>query len=329
MSENLAKVCIKAIKGQNGKFSEGAVSEAIRKAFIEANGGETSVSPRKFRPGTALYDLVEEIIPVAINTGVKSDNALTRLIAYKNIADGDKNVFRTKGKCNFIVRDTAAGIQGVRRQRIEDGETVSVKTTVKYIRVYDDINRFMSGNIDFSELVAGVARSFSRQMVEDAVVCLENVTTASAGLNSTYVIGGTFSEDKLSELIEHVEAESGVKATIIGTKTALRQIKTASFSDEALSDLYNLGYCGHFYGNEMLAVPQAHKADGKTFVFDNKKIYVVASSDKPIKVVNEGEGILVTRDATDNADLTQEYFYAQPYGVAFIASEKMGIYTIS
>ena len=124
----------------------------------------------------------------------------------------------------------------------------------------------------------------------------QKVTT---GLNSTYVESGSFDEDKLLELIEHVEAATGKTAKIYGTRTALRKVNTATKGNETNSDMYNLGYYGKFNGTDMVCLKQAHNKDGKTFALENNKIFVIASDDKPVKIVNEGEGLLIERDATE------------------------------
>ena len=100
-------------------------------------------------------------------------------------------------------------------------------------------------------------------------------------------------------------------------------------SDEAKSDLYNIGHFGKFNGTDMVCLRQVHKPGTSEFVLNDNKIYIIASDDKPIKVVNEGEGLLVDGEATANNDLTKEYVYGQPIGVAAVCSAKMGIFTFS
>ena len=79
----------------------------------------------------------------------------------------------------------------------------------------------------------------------------------------------------------------------------------------------------------MVSMRQAHKAGTDTFAINDNKIYVIAGSDKPIKVVREGEGLVIATDAYSTADLTQNYLYGEKYGVGAIFSQKMGIYTLS
>lgn len=321
-------ICRQAIKNKTlGNFSAGDSSDSIRNKMIELNGGSAKINLKTFYRGSALFSLMQELLPSIINDGIKNNPQLAALIDYRNIADGDQNKFVLPANTYFVVRDTAAGIYGVRRQQVVDRQTVTVPTKVKIVRIYDDLERFLTGRVDFNELVDLVARNFERQIVEDAYVCISNVTAATPGMSSDYVIGGSFSEDALKTLVAHVEAENpGKKAMIIGTKIALGKITTASAaSEQAKNDLYGLGYYGKFYGTDMVATANAHKADGKTFVMSDSKIFVIAADDKPIKVVNEGDGFMFERQATDNADATQEYTYGQAVGVGFAPSAKMGI----
>lgn len=330
MEFDVVKIATDAIRGCGSKeFSTAERSDALRNAFVEMNGGSTKINPKNFYRGNALFELVQEIIPVIIDEGIKSDNALMRLVEYRNIADGDEAEFITEGKTNFVVRDAAAGIMGVRRQRIEDGDTVTIKTTVRTVRVYDGLNRFLAGRVDFNTFVQGVADAFKKQIAEDAYACLNGITAATAGLNATYVYTGSFDEAKFIELAQHVEAATGKKVTVYGTKAALRKITTATVATEAKSDMYNFGYYGKADGIPLVEIAQAHKAGTDTFALDDTKLWFIASDEKVVKVVNEGDGILNTKEATENADLTQEYVYIQAYGTGVICGDKLGLYTVN
>ena len=131
------------------------------------------------------------------------------------------------------------------------------------------------------------------------------------------------------DLIEKVEAATGKTATIYGTKSALRKVSTAVVSDKAKDDIYNFGYYGKFNGTAMVALRQSYKPGTKEFNLKSNKLYIIAGDSQPIKVVNEGEGIMLDQEATVNNDLTREYVYGQGYGVGTIVSEQLGVYTIA
>lgn len=328
-NKEILSVAIGAVKGQTGDFSAAKVSENLKTAFIELNGGSTKISPKTFHRGNALFELIQELIPVIIDEGINADtNPIFDLVDYKNIADGDLNEFVTEGEANFVVASVANGIADVRRQRIVGGATVSVPTEMKIVRVYESLGRLLAGRIDFSKFVDGVAKAFKNHIADTALAAIDGLSKDTEGLSDTYVLTGSYKEDALIALIDHVEAATGETARIYGTRTALRKLTTAAVSDSANEDMYNMGYYGKFNGTEMIMLKQAHKPGTSAFALSDSKIWVIAGGDKPIKVVNEGEGLLIEREPT-GADLTQEYVYGQGVGVGAICAAKMGVMTLA
>lgn len=324
---DILSVAIDTIRGHvDTKFSAKQTSDELRAAFVELNGGSTKINPKTFHRGNELFEIVQELIPVIIDEGIKaSTNPLFKLVEYRNIADGDVAEFDVEGKANFVVANAAAGIQGVRRQRIVDGGSVTVTTETKAVRVYENLGRLLAGRIDFSKFVDGVGKAFVDYVAEAAYNALKGITSSTYGLNSTYVKSGSISEANLLTLVEHVEAATGKKATIVGTRTALRKLGSAvTYSAEQNSDLYNEGFIGKVVGTPCVAIPQAHKAGTDVFAIEDDSLFIIAGDDQPIKVVNEGDGLMVERDATVNNDLTQEYVYIQKVGVGVLVAEKLG-----
>lgn len=328
--ENIVKLAIDAIQNKvSGNFSASETSETLRQALIEANGGSDKLNPKTFHRGNAVYAIIEELLPYVTEEGLKGDEFFMNLVEYRNLAEGDEQDFRTEDKADFIVANVGHGTQSVRRQRLDAGESLTIPTQMKAIKVYEELRRLMAGRVDFNTFVNRVGNSMTRQLRDDIYAAFTNITENTKGMSSTYVISGTFDENELLKLVEHVEAATGKNATIIGTKSALRKVTTAVVSNEAKSDMYNLGYYGRFNGTPMISVKQAHKVGTQEFILDDNKIYVIAADDRPIKVVNEGEGLLISHESVENADLTQSYLYGQAYGVGVIVNEVLGIYSIA
>lgn len=238
------KIMIDAVKGVNMEnYSKGETSEAIRNALIEMNGGSKKLNLKNFYRGSQLYALVQELIPAIIDEGFKDEDTLFNLVEYRNIADGDEEEFYVEGNSYFLVADAAAGIRGVRRQRIDKSETVTVKTSVKVVRIYEELNRLLAGKVSFDKFVENVAKSFKQKILADAYKAISEMSQTTVGLDANYVVAGTGTgdEDALIELIQHVEAATGKEARIYGTKAALRKVSTAVVSDEAKKDLYEMG----------------------------------------------------------------------------------------
>lgn len=323
-------VAIDAVKGRTENFSAKQTSDDLRNAFIEMNGGSTKISPKTFHRGNPLFELVQELIPVVIEEGINEEtNPLFKLVDYRNVAAGDSAEFDVDCDANFVVASAANGVRDVRRQRIVGGESAKVNTEMKIVRVYENLGRLLAGRIDFNKFVDGVAKAFKNHIAEGAYDAINGMSAATQGLDDTYVLTGSYKEDDLVALIEHVEAATGKTAKIYGTRTALRKLTTAVQADSAKEDLYNIGYYGKFNGTDMICLKQAHKPGTSTFALNDNKVFVLAADDQPIKVVNEGEGLLINREATENADLTQEYVYGQGLGVAAICAAKLGVCTLA
>lgn len=327
MDNTILTVAIDAIKGRSmGNYTAVDTSNALRNAFVELNGGSTKISPKTFYKGTPLFSLVQELIPVIIEEGIKAENnPLFNLVDYRNISDGDLAEFDIEGDANFVVASVANGIQSVRRQRIVGGETIKVPTEMKIVRVYENLGRLLAGRIDFNKFVDGVAKAFNEYIVTAAYTALAGLTANTYNLDSTYVKSGSLDADAFLELVNHVASSTGKKPVILGTKSAVRKLgDDVTYSAEQNSDLYNKGYIAKFVGTDVVALEQAHIPGTSDFALADDALWIVAADDKPIKVVNEGDGLLIERDATQNADLTQEYVYAQGVGVGVVCAAKLG-----
>ena len=328
---DIVKLAIDATRGcVAGNYSKGETSEVLRQALIEANGGSTKIDYKAIRRnGAAIFEIIEEVIPVIQQEGLVGDEFYMNLVEERRLSEGDQNEFVVDGNSAFVVSEIANGVATPRRQRIGEKTTVAVKTTAHAIRVYEEMNRVLSGRIDWATFVEKVAEAFRQQVFNDIYASFSGINAQTVGLSDTYVKAGTYDEEKLLALVDHVEAATGKSAMIVGTKPALRKCTTAVMSDSAKDDYYNAGFYGRLAGVPMVAIKNRHVIGTETFVFPDDKLFVLASDDKPIKVVYEGDGIMLDSDPTSRPDLTQEYFYMEKYGVGLVINGKIGIYTIA
>lgn len=335
-NKEIVKLALDTMRNSvSGNFSAKEGSEALRQAFIEMNGGSDKLTVKSFRDHPQLFQLIEEVMPIMIQEGLRGDELAFNMVDYRNLAEGDQNRFWTEDNSDLIVAKIADGSTSIRRQRLNAGQFINIDTEMHAIKVYEELNRMLAGRVDFNTLVDRLTRSYTRDMRNQILAAFEGVTATTTGLNATYVKTGTFSAATLRELIDHVEASTGEKATILGTKAGLGKIVDSDANAVALTaasakeDLYNLGYFGKFYATPMVSMRQVHKPGTDAFAINDNKIYVMAGNDKPIKFVREGEGLMVATDAFSNADLTQEYLYGEKYGIGVIFNQKMGIYTLA
>lgn len=326
--KDIVKVAVDARKGCVEKYSYGQSQELIRKALIEANNGSTTLNYRDIRDGkcNGLFALLEELLSKTVVEGLQDDAYFMALVDFRNVAEGDSPLFVVKDKNLFVVAEAADGTQGIRRQRLGGAVEAEIPTSLKVVRIYEELNRVLSGRVDFNEMVDLVAESFKQKLLNDIYGLWETVTAAQLGGTTYFPAAGTYSETDLLDVIAHVEAAAGGKtATLIGTKKAIRALIPSIKGDEYNSDNYNLGYAGKFYGSPVVVIPQRHEPGTTNFIFADDVITIIAGDDKPIKCVYEGDPIVLMGDPMQNADFTQEYFYAEKYGLGIVTAGNNGI----
>ena len=72
----------------------------------------------------------------------------------------------------------------------------------------------------------------------------------------------------------------------------------------------------------MVVTPQRHKINSTEFALDDDVLTIVAGDQKPIKVVREGDPLVLMGDPMANADLTHEYLYSEKYGLGIVLAGK-------
>lgn len=325
--QNLIKMAVDAYKGiPAGNYTVAQTQEALRNALIELNGGSTKLNFKALRSHPEMYTIIEEIITSTVLEGLPEGSPLYDYIDYRNLALGDSQQFDIVSNEDFVVSEIAEGTQGLRRQRLIGSAPITVATTLKGVKIYEELNRVLAGRIDFNEMINRVSRSFVKKINEDSYKAVQGALTA---IQAPYKATGSFDAGKLATLIDHVEAATGESAIILTSKQGARKI-TGIVGANAVSaneDLYNMGYYGHFGPNPIIVMKNGHVAGSTNFVLDDD-LYVLASNDKFIKFVTEGETTIINGDMYGNADLSQEYLMTQRYGLAAVFAGKAGIYEL-
>lgn len=318
---DIVQVAVDAYHGNVTKYSVNDSMELLQKALVEANGGSTKLNYKNIRDGKCigLFAIVEEILARTVVEGLQGDEYFNSLVEFRNIALGDQNLFIVEDTDLFTVSDAADGTQGIRRQRLGGYNEVALPTSFKVVKIYEELNRVLSGQVDFNTFINKVGESFRQKLLNDIYTLWTSATAEDLGGVTYFPAAGAYDEDTLLELVAHVEAASGGKpATIIGTKVGLRKLAPSIEGNDSKSDLYNMGYYGKFYGTDVVAMPQRHKINSTDFVFDNNTLTIIAGDSKPIKVVYEGQSTIIPGDPMSNKDLTQDYLYGEKYGMGLV-----------
>lgn len=330
----LTKLALDAHRGSVEKYSVGEAQETLRQALIELNGGSTKIDYRAIRDGKCpgLFTLVEDIIRETVDEGFKQNALFDALVEYKNVAEGDSPIFDVYDDTLFFVDQISGGNQAIRRQRLGGVKQVTLPINTYGIRIYEELDRILAGRADFNDMIDRVSRSEEQKLLAQIYDLWANATYADlGGVNGstiyTAAASTSYSEATLLTIMEHVEAAAGKIPTLIGTRAAMANLYNGltNVPESAKDQFLNEGYIGKFYGANVVIIPQAHKIGSTDFVMNDKMISVIASDAKPIKVVREGDPLIVRRDATLNMDLTEEYFLREKWGTGIVMNTNTGI----
>lgn len=332
---DIVKIAVDAYNGSVEKYSVDQSMEVLRKALIDANGGSTTLNYKNIRDGkcNGLFALIEEILSRTVVDGITDNDFFRALVDFRNIPLGDQNLFLVEDANLFAVAEIADGTQGIRRQRLSGLNEVKIDTSIKAVKIYEELSRVLAGRVDFNYFIAKVAESFRQKLYNDIYALWSNATAADFGGSVYFPAAGAYDEDAMLELIAHVEAAAGGKpATIIGTKKGIRNLAPSIQCNSSKEDLYKMGYYGNYFGSPVLVLPQRHEFGTTNFVYDDNIITIIAGDDHPIKVVYEGDPLVIMGDPLLNGDLTQEYAYLEKYGIGIVlagGNAGIGRYEIS
>jgi hypothetical protein len=319
---------VDAYRGQVRRYSTNDALDALRKTMLDLNGGSTKLDYKRIRNGKCegLFSIVEEILARTVVDGFQQDEYFNALVDFRNVAMGDRNAFLIENADLFTVSEAAAGTQGIRRQRLSGVEEITIPTSFKVVKIYEEMGRVLSGQVDFNRFINRVSESFRQHLLDEIYALWNGAQGADLGGGAYFNnAGGAYDEDALLDVIAHAEAAAGGKpATVLGTKKALRRLMPSVQGASSKEDLYTLGYCGKFYGSKVAATPQRHRVGATDFVFDDDSLTILAGDDKPVKCVYEGESTVLMGDPTNNADFTQAFFFAEKYGMALTTSALNG-----
>lgn len=317
----IVRLAVDAYHGTQTKYSVGESMDTLHQALVAANNGSTILNYKDIRDGkcVGLFTLIEEILSRTVVEGLQASDYFNSLVEYRNVALGDKNLFYVEDSNLFTVADAADGTQGIRRQRLGGMSETSIPTSFKVVKIYEELNRVLSGQVDFNRFIQKVSESFQKKILDDIYSLWISATADDFGGTTYFPAAGAYDEDTLLDLISHVEAAAnGRPATIIGTKKAIRNLAPAIQGNDSESDIYNLGYYGKFYGTPVVALPQRHKDNSTDFVFSDNLLTVIAGDDRPIKFIYEGQSTVLMGDPMQNMDLTQTYMYGEKYGLGIV-----------
>ncbi len=318
---DLQKLAMDCYEGKVKNYANGNPEDVLRNEIIEKVGGEWNYY--NFQKNKwDVYALIGEMI--SVNVSRLSADAFADFCEVKDYALGDKVEFIVKNTDLFKVANIADGINSTRRQRLL-GKRVQTTAFKLAVAIYEELDRFLAGRIDWRAMVDNVSASFTQEVANQIAKAMEG---AYEQLNSNFVKSGTYSDKELQTLIAKVEAATGQKCAIYGTSEALANVEGAGALIDA-EDTRNFGYVQLFNGTKMIKINNVYDEVNDKWALKNNVLYIIPAGEKIVRLGFEGDvTILEDTTGTSRDDQQIEMLLMRKMHLGILSTSKFGFFEI-
>ena len=326
MSKNIITLANDLAMNKVTDYSVEDSNEVLRSAFYDLLGMDeynSKISRRAMRKHKLeIFEIIEEVLDVSIDRDLR--NQFDDWVEYRNLARGDKQGFITPDDQLFKVAIISDGNQNLLRQRVRGGQRVTVPTQNYGVKIYEELDRFLSGDVDWNAMIQNVSLSFALQIRDEVVgAIVDNFPHEGAEVNSL-TIGDSLDEGQLLGYAQKISSKTRQNVSIYGTKLALHKLKPVVSSDAQDGQRNATGYYDQIAGIPMYELENTLKDDGSFLLKDDFILILPETRDKMIKVVNEGESYTEEGRPEGNASMDLEYIMTNRMGIAIIPSSVYG-----
>lgn len=262
--------------------------------------------------GVEVFEIIEEVAnQVMANGDYLKDSFFNQFVETKNLALGDTNEFYVEGEGSLEVVEFSGNSFNINRDRYDVGETFGVTMKDFGIKVYEYAERIASGRADYGKLVSDITVAIDKFFSE---LAQSTFAKALTNLPSEFVASGSYDEEDIITLLQHVEAAGGTKPYLLGTTLALSKLQgitdVSVYSDKMKNTLNQNITLPVWKGYRCVTIPQGHKKGTFDFTMENNVVYVLSGDEKPVKLCIEGDTeykeIANVWDGSMNADKSVE-----------------------
>lgn len=277
--------------------------------------GLESYDKKEFRralreKSAVVFNIVEELADQVLADGEYAKSAFyNQFCEVKNLALGDKNEFYVENNNKLEVSELAPGNFALKRRRVDRGQSFTLDMKVWGIKIYEELDRILSGRTDFAHLVNLILEAVDRHLSDLAE---STFMSALKVLPSEMVYNGTYDKDEIIKVAQHVQAaNNGVKPRIVGTEMAIAKLQGATdvavFSSAMKDEVNQKGIMKMWNGYQCIPVAQGHVIGSFEFTMPEDELFLLVGDSKIVKVVLEGETMIKETKEYENSDNTQEY----------------------
>ena len=293
--------------------------------------------------GRQFFDVIEEVTDYTISTGLKENEWFNALVNYKNIAEGDENLFVNEGE-EVILSIARMGKRhhDTMLQRLPEGKTYSVDTDVYGAAVGADIDKYLIGQEDWTKLIDAITKAFV-VMTQDLIFTEILAAPGKLPIQTGFIETGALSagnRKKFNKVLQNVSmANDNADVVIVGTMVGLQELENLIqvnwIADSQKESVASMGRLGNYGRYQLVEIPQRFARNDMTKnVYDDNKLFVFASGDeKLVDMIDVGETIIdeVTERGTSNANISDlmKYEVQRELGVATRVGRYFGQWTIT
>ena len=282
------------------------------------------------RNNIVMFEIIEEIVNVAIGENVLSSPFMDAFVEVKNRALGDTTAFYSEGGL-LSVASFAGNHWDTNRQALDLGDEITLPKEWFYIHCYEDLERFLLGITSMDKITDKIYKSTNKYIQDRIYAQFNNVANAfPADFSAT----GN-SESAVGELCDKVAAAGGYDSlTIAGTKGALRKlagiIPDKMFANSQKEAKAMTGSIGDWEGNKLMIIPQTLKSGTFDLALDDTKLFIMGGDTKPIKLEFIGD----TRSDIDTTgkkynDMSVDIQVQTAMGIVLVLSPYAGVFTLT
>lgn len=304
------------------------VSKLANVDFSAANATAMANNPMvKWAYFAVVNSLIDMIIPDVL------DKSIGIYTEQRNIGWGDSAQFTVEPNDLFYISKAGREQRTVTFQKQFEGMATVVPEN-RAISVSVSLYKVMCGLESIAKFVTKAILSLEAQITKECFTAFNTAmfdlpATANTGLKVT-----GYSKNEAIRLAQTVTAyNNGAKAVFMGTQLAVSNILPDGNNYRYMidSDFVKMGYIQTAFGYDTLVLPQvADWTSPYKLALDDKKIYVISpSSQKPVKLVYEGDSYSNTIEAFDTANLTNSTTINKSYGIAIATNAIAGLITLS
>ena len=317
-------------KGRTANFDAESANEAIKNIILETAGCKENWDMYKFMENKyKVFSIMREIL-----TPVVAENVLARFESWVDIQDialGDTKEFEVMNQDLFEIGIVADGTSELRRQNLVHGklQMTSFQLGAKLYTEFDDFRR---GRVDFAEWIARLGKSFEVKIGEFIVRAIESSYSV---LGAKFAKTGAFDDAEMLKIVERVEAKTGMKAVIYGTKSALAKLRTtangfqAVLADRDKDAISAMGHIGTYFGTDVVEIPQSVNRKDDFMIADNM-LYVIPNGTKIVKLLFEGDvDVVEVTDPAVRKDMQFEYMFMRRIQIGVCKASVYGIYKVT